>query len=228
MNAETQYQTSSNRFTPTAFKKFMDSLGMTDVNDAGSLWNKYMSDPIAATAGYDAKKYTEYYYNIDPSERDVWKGNILRTAINGEFEEVDFDSKSGQYKPTGKTISVEDLNSDKYEVLGTSLSNLGTNDRGNTATIKDDKGHIITIRLNPGINERSEDATMQYINYATMLEQIPDEGGIIVGPDGGQRYVTREQADNEYYRALDTAHSYWSQLGVTNKTKPQEFGPYSW
>lgn len=228
MNAETQYQTSSNRFTPTAFKKFMDSLGMTDVNDAGSLWNKYMSDPIAATAGYDAKKYTEYYYNIDPSERDVWKGNILRTAINGEFEEVDFDSKSGQYKPTGKTISVEDLNSDKYEVLGTSLSNLGTNGRGNTATIKDDKGHIITIRLNPGINERSEDATMQYINYATMLEQIPDEGGIIVSPDGGQRYVTREQADNEYYRALDTAHSYWSQLGVTNKTKPQEFGPYSW
>lgn len=228
MNAETQYQTSSNRFTPTAFKKFMDSLGMTDVNDAGSLWNKYMSDPIAATAGYDAKKYTEYYYNIDPSERDVWKGNILRTAINGEFEEVDFDSKSGQYKPTGKTISVEDLNSDKYEVLGTSLSNLGTNGRGNTATIKDAKGHIITIRLNPGINERSEDATMQYINYATMLEQIPDEGGIIVGPDGGQRYVTREQADNEYYRALDTAHSYWSQLGVTNKTKPQEFGPYSW
>lgn len=228
MNAETQYQTSSNRFTPTAFKKFMDSLGMTDVNDAGSLWNKYMSDPIAATAGYDTKKYTEYYYNIDPSERDVWKENILRTAINGEFEEVDFDSKSGQYKPTEKTISVEDLNSDKYEVLGTSLSNLGTNGRGNTATIKDDKGHIITIRLNPGINERSEDATMQYINYATMLEQIPDEGGIIVGPDGGQRYVTREQADNEYYRALDTAHSYWSQLGVTNKTKPQEFGPYSW
>lgn len=228
MNVETQYQTSSNRFTPTAFKKFMDSLGMTDVNDAGSLWNKYMSDPIAATAGYDAKKYTEYYYNIDPSERDVWKGNILRTAINGEFEEVDFDSKSGQYKPTGKTISVEDLNSDKYEVLGTSLSNLGTNGRGNTATIKDDKGHIITIRLNPGINERSEDATMQYINYATMLEQIPDEGGIIVSPNGGQRYVTREQADNEYYRALDTAHSYWSQLGVTNKTKPQEFGPYSW
>ena len=228
MNAETQYQTSSNRFTPTAFKKFMDSLGMTDVNDAGSLWNKYMSDPIAATAGYDAKKYTEYYYNIDPSERDVWKENILRTAINGEFEEVDFDSKSGQYKPTEKTISVEDLNSDKYEVLGTSLSNLGTNGRGNTATIKDDKGHIITIRLNPGINERSEDATMQYINYATMLEQIPDEGGIIVGPDGGQRYVTREQADNEYYRALDTAHSYWSQLGVTNKTKPQEFDPYSW
>lgn len=228
MNAETQYQTSSNKFTPTAFKKFMDSLGMTDVNDAGSLWNKYMSDPIAATAGYDAKKYTEYYYNIDPSERDVWKGDILRTAINGEFEEVDFDSKSGQYKPTGKTISVEDLNSDKYEVLGTSLSNLGTNGRGNTATIKDDKGHIITIRLNPGINERSEDATMQYINYATMLEQIPDEGGIIVSPDGGQRYVTREQADNEYYRALDTAHSYWSQLGITNKTKPQEFGPYSW
>ena len=61
-----------------------------------------------------------------------------------------------------------------------------------------------------------------------MLEQIPDEGGFIVGPDGRQRYVTREQADDEYYRALDTAHSYWSQLGVTNKTKPQEFSAYSW
>lgn len=212
----------------SAFKKFMDSLGMKDVNDAGSLWGQYMQDPVAATAGYDANKYTEYYYSIDPSERDVWKGNILKTAVNGEFEEVDFDSKSGQYKPTGKTISVEDLNSDKYEVLGTSLSKLGAYGRGNTATIKDDKGNIRTIKLNPGINERSEDAAMQYINYAAMLEQIPDEGGFVMDPDRGQRYVTREQADNEYYRALDTAHSYWSQLGVTNKTKPQEFGAYSW
>lgn len=220
------------------FRTFMDSLGMRNMSKdaygpwqakvAGSLWNEYMKDPVASTAGYDANKYTEYYYSINPSERDVWKGNILRTAINGEFEEVDFDGKSGQYKPTGKKIKVEDLNSNKYEVLGVSLSNLGDNGRGNTATIKDDKGNIITIKLNPGIDERSEDAAMQYINYAAMLEQIPDEGGIIVGPDGSQRYVTKEQADDEYHRALDTAHSYWSQLGVTNKTKPQEFSPYSW
>lgn len=220
------------------FKQFMDSLGMKGMSNkgygpwqaeaAGSLWRKYMQDPVAATAGYDANKYTEYYYSIDPSERDVWKGNILGTAINGEFEEVDFDGKSGQYKPTGKTISVEELNSKDYEVLGTTLSNFGANGRGNTATIKDDKGNIRIIRLNPGINERSEDATMQYINYAAMLEKIPDEGGFVVGPDGRQRYVTREQADDEYYRALDTAHSYWSQLGVTNKTKPQEFSAYSW
>lgn len=237
MNVETQYQNAERGFTPTDFKKFIDSIGGSmrmeegaGWNSAriGSLWDKYMENPVAATAGYDANKYTEYYYNIDPSERDVWKGNILRTAVNGEFEEVDFDSKSGQYKPTGKTISVEELNSKDYEVLGTSLSNLGANGRGNTATIKDDKGNIRTIKLNPGINERGEDATMQYINYASMLEQIPDEGGFIVGPDGRQRYVTREQADDEYYRALDTAHSYWSQLGVTNKTKPQEFSAYSW
>lgn len=237
MNVETQYQNAERGFTPTDFKKFIDSIGGSmrmeegaGWNSAriGSLWDKYMENPVAATAGYDANKYTEYYYNIDPSERDVWKGNILRTAVNGEFEEVDFDSKSGQYKPTGRTISVEELNSKDYEVLGTSLSNLGANGRGNTATIKDDKGNIRTIKLNPGINERGEDATMQYINYASMLEQIPDEGGFIVGPDGRQRYVTREQADDEYYRALDTAHSYWSQLGVTNKTKPQEFSAYSW
>lgn len=237
MNVETQYQNAERGFTPTGFKKFVDSIGGSmrmeegaRWNSAriGSLWDKYIKNPVAATAGYDANKYTEYYYNIDPSERDVWKGNILGTAINGKFEEVDFDGKSGQYKPTGKTISVEDLNSDKYEVLGTSLSKLGDNGRGNTATIKDDKGNIRTIKLNPGIHERAEDAAMQYINYAAMLEQIPDEGGFVVGPDGSPRYVTREQADDEYYRALDTAHSYWSQLGVTNKTKPQEFGPYSW
>lgn len=228
MNVETQYQNANNKFTPTAFKKFMDSLGMKDANDAGSLWSQYMQDPVASTAGYDANKYTEYYYSIDPSERDVWKGNILGTAVNGEFEEVDFDGKSGQYKPTGKTISVEELNSKDYEVLGTTLSNFGANGRGNTATIKDDKGNIRTIKLNPGIHERAEDAAMQYINYASLLEQIPDEGGFVVGPDGRQRYVTREQAIDEYYRALDTAHSYWSQLGVTNKTKPQEFGAYSW
>lgn len=226
------------KYSDSPFKTFLDSLGMRGMSNkgygpwqaetAGSLWSKYMENPVAATVGYDANKYTEYYYSIDPSERDVWKGNILGTAINGKFEEVDFDSKSGQYKPTGKTISVEDLNSDKYEVLGTSLSKLGAYGRGNTATIKDDKGNIRTIKLNPGINERSEDAAMQYINYAAMLEQIPDEGGFVMDPDRGQRYVTREQADNEYYRALDTAHSYWSQLGVTNKTKPQEFGAYSW
>ena len=212
----------------SAFKKFMDSLGMKDVNDAGSLWGQYMQDPVASTAGYDANKYTEYYYNIDPSERDVWKDNILGTAVNGKFEEVDFDGESGQYKSTGKTITVEELNNKDYEVLGTSLSNLGINGRGNTASIKDDEGNIITIKLNPGIHERAEDAAAQYINYAAMLEQIPDEGGFIVTPDGNQRYVTRKQADDEYYKALDTAHSYWSQLGVTNKTKPQEFGAYSW
>lgn len=220
------------------FRLFMDSLGMKGMSNkeygpwqaeaAGSLWGQYMQDPVAATAGYDTNKYTEYYYSIDPSERDVWKGNILGTAINGEFEEVDFDGKSGQYKPTGKTISVEELNSKDYEVLGTTLSNFGANGRGNTATIKDDKGNIRTIKLNPGIHERAEDAAMQYINYASLLEQIPDEGGFVVDPDGRQRYVTREQADDEYYRALDTAHSYWSQLGVTNKTKPQEFSAYSW
>lgn len=220
------------------FGKFLNSLGMKDLNNknydskqaeaVGLLWNLYMENPVAATAGYDANKYTEYYYSIDPNERDVWKDNILGTAINDEFDIVDFDGKSGKYKSTGKKLKSEKLNSNKYQVIGTSLSTLGDNGRGNTATIKDDNGHIITIKLNPGINERNENAAMQYINYAAMLEQIPDEGGIIVSPDGGQRYVTREQADNEYYRALDTAHSYWSQLGVTNKTKPQEFGPYSW
>lgn len=220
------------------FGKFLNSLGMKDLNNknydskqaeaVGLLWNLYMENPVAATADYDANKYTEYYYSIDPNERDVWKDNILGTAVNDEFDIVDFDGKSGKYKSTGKKLKSEKLNSNKYQVIGTSLSTLGDNGRGNTATIKDDNGHIITIKLNPGINERNENAAMQYINYAAMLEQLPDEGGFIVDPSGVRKYVTREQIDNEYNNAINIAHLYWSQLGVTNKTKPQEFGPYSW
>lgn len=228
MNAETQYQTPSDRFTPTAFKKFMDSLGMTDANDAGSLWNKYMSDPIAATAGYDAKKYTEYAYRIAPSEQDVWKGNLLMTAVNGELKEVDFDSKTGQYKETGETLSVEDLNKEGYKILEVVMSNLGPNGKGNTTTIVDDTGHVRTYRLEPGINEPNEEAITNYVNYASQLEQIPDEGGYIQDRYGRPVFITKDEAETEHDMILQSAGTHLSQLGLTNKTKPQEFNAYIW
>lgn len=227
MNAETQYQTPS-RFIPTEFKKFMDSLGMTNANDAGSLWDKYMNDPIATTAGYDAKKYTEYPHRISPSEQEIWKDNLLMTAVNGKLKEVDFDSKTGQYKETGETLSVEDLNKEGYEVLEVVMSNLGPKGRGNTTTIRDDTGHVKTYRLEPGINEPNEEAITSYLNYASQLEQIPDEGGYIQDKYGRPVFITRDEAEAEHDMILQLAKTHLSQLGLANKTKPQEFNSYTW
>lgn len=233
-NAETKMQKQT-KFTPTAFKKFLDSIGGSmrmeksagyNSGRIGDLWKKYLNNPVSTTAGYDTTKYTEYYYDIDPSERDVWKGNLLKTAVNGQLTEVDFDSKSKKYKSTGKTLSVEDLNKTGYEVLGVAVSRFGDNNRGNIVEIKDDSGHVKKYKLNPGINEANENAVMEYINYASLLESIPKEGGFIMGPNNKPVFVTREQAEEEHSKALQAAQLHLSQLGLTNKTKSQEFNPY--
>lgn len=231
MNAETQLQNPQTKFTPTEFKQFLDSIGGSmrmeegaGWNSAriGSLWDKYMENPVAATAGYDATKYTKYSYTIDPSENQVWKNQILRTALNGELHEVDFKGKDGRYVDTGETISVEDLNSDKYTVINIDMSRYG-----NTVSIKDDKGKVRDFRLPAGINDRNEQAIQKYLDYANQLEQIPN-GGWITGIDGEPVYVTKEQVDEEYANTLMSAQSHLSQLGLTNKTKEQEFNAYSW
>lgn len=231
MNAETQYQNAERGFTPTPFKKFLDSIGgsMRMEKDAGwssarigSLWDKYIENPIAATAGYNATKYTKYSYAIDPSENQVWKNQILRTALNGKLHEVDFKGKDGKYVDTGETISVEDLNSDKYTVINIDMSKYG-----NTVSIKDDKGKVRDFRLPAGINDRNEQAIQEYLDYANQLEQVPN-GGWITGIDGEPVYVTKEQVDREYANTLMSAQSHLSQLGLTNKTKEQEFNAYSW
>lgn len=231
MNVETQYQNAKRGFTPTGFKKFVDSIGGSmrmeegaGWNSAriGSLWDKYMENPVATTAGYDATKYTKYSYAIDPSENQVWKNQILRTAANGELQEVDFRGKEGKYKNTGETLSVEDLNSDKYTVVNVDMSRYG-----NTVSIKDDKGKVRDYRLPAGINDRNEQAVQQYLDYANQLEQIPN-GGWITGIHGEPVYVTKDQVDKEYANTLMSAQSHLSQLGLTNKTKEQEFNAYSW
>lgn len=205
------------------FKIFMNSLGkMSDKNSAGSLWDKYMKDPVAATAGYDVTKYTKYSYAIDPSEKQVWKNQLLRTALNGELQEVDFSGKDGKYNPTGETLSVEDLNSDKYTVINIDMSRYG-----NVVSIKDNKGRVRDFRLPAGINDRNEQAIQQYLDYAGQLEQIPN-GGWITGAGGEPVYVTKEQVDREYANTLMSAQSHLSQLGLTNTTKNQEFSAYSW
>ena len=231
MNAETQLQNPQTKFTPTEFKQFLDSIGGSmrmeegaGWNSArvGSLWDKYMENPVATTAGYDATKYTKYSYAIDPSENQVWKNQILRTALNGELHEVDFKGKDGKYVDTGETISVEDLNSDKYTVINIDMSRYG-----NTVSIKDDKGKVRDFRLPAGINDRNEQAIQKYLDYANQLEQIPN-GGWVTGIDGEPVYVTKEQVDGEYANTLMSAQSHLSQLGLTNKTKEQEFNAYSW
>ena len=213
MNAETQLQNPQTKFTPTEFKQFLDSIGGSmrmeegaGWNSArvGSLWDKYMENPVATTAGYDATKYTKYSYAIDPSENQVWKNQILRTALNGELHEVDFKGKDGKYVDTGKTLSVEDLNSDKYTVINIDMSRYG-----NTVSIKDDKGKVRDFRLPAGINDRNEQAIQEYLDYANQLEQIPN-GGWITGINGEPVYVTKEQVDGEYANTLMSAQSHLS------------------
>lgn len=237
VKSSTYIGTSPSTYTPiyaptgnqdSAFKKFMDSLGMKDVNDAGSLWSQYMQDPVASTAGYDAQKYNRYAYRIDPSDQAIWKDNLLMTAANGELKEVEFDGKTGQYKETGSTMSVEDLNNDKTKVLKATMSNLGPDGRGNTVLIKNADGVVKEYKLESGINVPNEEAMMNYINYAALLETVPDEGGFIQDRYGNPVFITKAEAEVEHRRALQSAQAHLSQLGLTNKTKPQEFNGFSW
>lgn len=222
MNLETIYDkgTYSQRNTP--FREFMKSIGVDESNAVidnwnpkaiGDVWEKYLNDNN--TALYDASKVTEYNSLIDSEDRKAAKDAILQSirGIEGGLKEVDYDSKSGTFVPTGDSITAADLSSKDYEIISTNMSAYGS-----TVMIKDKDGNVRRFAM-PSINPYMESfrdtelAAVASIQQQLLADDLTDE--------------EKAALINEYKIALNSARLYDSQLFLTNKTKPQEFKPYA-
>ena len=235
MNTETQMAQANRPFTPTPFKKFLDSIGGSmrmeegaGWNSAriGNLWNNYVNNtPAARTARYDATRVTEYDYPIASAQQGDMKDAIMTAGRGLSLKEVDYDSKSKQFKDTGEEITMEDLKSDKYKVTATRFSPYGT-----TVMIQDDKGNVRRFRMPAGINTTNEQNRDRAMAAANQWQQVVNTGQY-TDARGNIHQATPDEityAQQQYAQAIQQAYLFHSQLGVQNKTKEQEFNPYGY
>lgn len=233
MNVETQMQNGSKKFTPTAFRQFMDSIGAYSVTkgkwqpgNLGNVWNRYAeSSPAARTARYDATRVTEYDYPIASAQQGDMKDAIMTAGRGLSLKEVDYDNKSKQFKDTGEEITMEDLKSDKYKVTATRFSPYGT-----TVMIQDDKGNVRRYRMPAGINTTNEQNRDRAMAAANQWQQVVNTGQY-TDARGNVHQATPDEityAQQQYAQAIQQAYLFHSQLGVQNKTKEQEFNPYGY
>lgn len=233
MNVETQMQNGSKKFTPTAFRQFMDSIGAYSVTkgkwqpgNLGNVWNRYANNsPAARTARYDATRVTEYDYPIAGAQQGDMKDAIMTAGRGLSLKEVDYDSKSKQFKDTGEKITMEDLKSDKYKVTATRFSPYGT-----TVMIQDDKGNVRRYRMPAGINTTNEQNRDRAMAAANQWQQVVNTGQY-TDARGNIHQATPDEityAQQQYAQTIQQAYLFHSQLGVQNKTKEQEFNPYGY
>lgn len=213
-------------YSDSPFKKFMDSMGMRGMssksfgdwqrNTAGAVWGRYAENsPAARSARYDATRVTEYDYPIASAQQGDMKDAIMTAGRGLSLKEVDYDSKSKQFKDTGEEITMEDLKSDKYKVTATRFSPYGA-----TVMIQDDKGHTRRFRMPSGINPYNEQYRDEMMGEAVRVQQA------LQNPNLSQGDKTALQG--YYSEVLQKAYLFHSQLGVQNKTKEQEFNPYGY
>lgn len=223
-------------YSDSPFKKFMDSMGMRGMssksfgnwqrNTAGAIWGRYADDsPAARTARYDATRVTEYDYPIAGTQQGDMKDAIMTAGRGLSLKEVDYDSKSKQFKDTGEEITMEDLKSDKYKVTATRFSPYGT-----TVMIQDDKGNVRRFRMPAGINTTNEQNRDRAMAAANQWQQVVNTGQY-TDARGNVHQATPDEityAQQQYAQAIQQAYLFHSQLGVQNKTKEQEFNPYGY
>jgi hypothetical protein len=223
-------------YSDSPFKKFMDSMGMRGMssksfgdwqrNTAGAVWGRYAENsPAARSARYDAIRVTEYDYPIAGAQQGDMKDAIMTAGRGLSLKEVDYDSKSKQFKDTGEEITMEDLKSDKYKVTATRFSPYGT-----TVMIQDDKGNVRRYRMPAGINTTNEQNRDRAMAAANQWQQVVNTGQY-TDARGNIHQATPDEityAQQQYAQAIQQAYLFHSQLGVQNKTKEQEFNPYGY
>lgn len=208
----------------TPFRKFIDSLGgakfinsknrTMQSGNLGNKWSQYIRDNNHAR--YDGTKITEFDYSIEEGQQKRAKDKILG-ALNGDkLKAVDYDSKSGSFKPTGSSLSVGELSKDDYTVLSTRFSPYGS-----TVRIKDKNGNVKRYELPSGINTTNEGNRNNAMNKARILQQI-----IVNGKDLTPQEL--QLAQQQYAQTLQEAYMYESQLFGANKVKDQELNMYGY
>lgn len=233
----TGIQVTQGQFVDSDFKRFIDrlggrgavssdSFGPNQRVNVGRLWGKYADDsPAARTARYDATRVTEYDYAIAGAQQGDMKDAIMTAGRGLSLKEVDYDSKSKQFKDTGEEITMEDLKSDKYKVTNTRFSPYGT-----TVMIQDDKGNVRRFRMPAGINTTNEQNRDRAMAAANQWQQVVNTGQY-TDARGNVHQATPDEityAQQQYAKAIQQAYLFHSQLGVQNKTKEQEFNPYGY
>lgn len=232
MNVETQMQNGSKKFTPTAFRQFMDNLGAYKVTkgnwqpgNLGNVWSRYVNSSAGRTSRYDATRVTEYDYPIAGAQQGDMKDAIMTAGRGLSLKEVDYDSKSKKFKDTGEEITMEDLKNDKYKVTATRFSPYGT-----TVMIQDDKGNVRRYRMPAGINTTNEQNRDRAMAAANQWQHVVSTGQY-TGARGNVHQATPDEityAQQQYANSIQQAYLFHSQLGVQNKTKEQEFNPYGY
>lgn len=232
MNVETQMQNGSKKFTPTAFRQFMDNLGAHKVTkgkwqpgNLGNVWSRYVNSSAGRTSRYDATRVTEYDYPIAGTQQGDMKDAIMTAGRGLSLKEVDYDSKSKKFKDTGEEITMEDLKSDKYKVTATRFSPYGA-----TVMIQDDKGNVRRYRMPAGINTTNEQNRDRAMTAANQWQHVVSTGQY-TDARGNVHQATPDEityAQQQYANSIQQAYLFHSQLGVQNKTKEQEFNPYGY
>lgn len=225
------------QFVDSDFKRFIDGLGGKGAISSdsfgpnqrvnvGRLWGRHADDsPAARTARYDATRVTEYDYPIAGAQQGDMKDAIMTAGRGLSLKEVDYDSKSKQFKDTGEEITMEDLKSDKYKVTATRFSPYGT-----TVMIQDDKGNVRRFRMPAGVNTTNEQNRDRAMAAANQWQQVVNTGQY-TDARGNVHQATPDEityAQQQYAQAIQQAYLFHSQLGVQNKTKEQEFNPYGY
>lgn len=225
------------QYADSDFKRFIDGLGGKGAISSdsfgpnqrisvGRLWGRYADDsPAARTARYDATRVTEYDYPIASAQQGDMKNAIMTAGRGLSLKEVDYDSKSKQFKDTGEEITIEDLKSDEYKVTATRFSPYGT-----TVMIQDDKGNVRRFRMPAGINTTNEQNRDRAMAAANQWQQVVNTGQY-TDARGNVHQATPDEityAQQQYAQAIQQAYLFHSQLGVQNKTKEQEFNPYGY
>lgn len=216
----------------TPFRIFMDNLGAMkrtkgrfNPTELGALWNNYINQSSSKSAVFDATKVTEYDYAIASSQQSDLKNAILTASRGKKLDEVEYDSKNKTFKVTGNTLSLEDLKDNNYKVTNTRFSPYGS-----TVMIQDDKGKVKRYRLPAGINIINENNRDRAMQAAIQWQQVVNTGQY-TDAKGKKHQATPDEityAQQQFSQAIQQAYMFHSQLGVSNKTKEQEFNYYGY
>lgn len=223
MNAETQLS-HSKKFTPTAFRKFMDSIGAYNTTKGkwqpgklGNVWGRYASDsPMAKTARYDATKTAEYIYDVPASDeyQNNFKSKLSRAiGSSGMLEEVDYNPKTNKWEATGKTLPFSEFDTKDYKLVSRVPSEIGT-----TWFIKKDKETAKRYRAVPGVHTTAEAGRDEAITQMLITQRLLQNPHLTP--------QQREKLERHYDNLTQQQIMFESQLDLTNQTSTQNINPY--
>ena len=224
MNAETQMQNGSKKFTPTAFRQFMNSIGAYNVTkgkwqpgNLGNVWNRYVTNsPEAKTAKYDAMKTSEYIYDVPANDeyQNNFKSKLSRAiGSSGELKEVDYNPKTNKWEATGKTLPFSKFDTKDYKLISRAPSEIGT-----TWFIKKNGEKAKRYLAVPGVNITAEGGRDQAISEILITQRMLQNPNLTP--------QQRAKLENHYDNLTQQEIMFESQLDLTNQTSTQNINPY--